>query len=490
MDMQALCATWVESLFGADAPPFEARFSPRKIGISAVFTLSESIEAKVRSVAGRRGVPSVSGPEEAAACFSDEARRRIEQHIENLRRDPDYQSAILARQPLSSYGVVTTCRTCNGSGRMNCAACNGTGWVACSICQGRGTAACGGCGGAGNKSVPVQNASGFTYVTCGRCGGGGRVMCYCAGTGRSICSCQAGKVPCTNCAATGVRSTIHSAVLVVSVARHFWVAEAPDDFIAESARAAPEAISTYTRLVAPGERRPGGRAVAYRGECAIADGVFTLAGRSARVLGIGAPSAAVAADRTLDDVCDDYRRRLEEAAGGELPALLAFADGNRLAATQILVLVKRRRPRTMRAGIERRGFRSQGPAENKLTEALLSHEFRDSCLTAAAGSIDRHVAVFKAQLHAIYSRAIGRFLIGASIGLLLLLLLALLPPASRYRADHMIQLLYLGWCTAVGLVFGTVAAIGAIPVHRAEFRLLSTPSGGTSVQADPAASRK
>jgi len=475
--MKAICATWVESVFGAAPPHFQARFVLGNIGVSATYALADELYFKARTVGGWRSsnIVEVADGDEARRRLAADGKRLVEQRLEHLRHSPGVTSGTPARVRLdTAYGIESACASCGGRGRVNCYACYGTSQVTCPHCGGRGTRSCGSCGGAGQKSVPVQTPSGFTYqyVSCGACSGG-RVMCYCAGLGKTTCfACQAGTINCNPCFGSGRQTRIHSAKLAISVTAQFRVTDAPDEFVAQSARAAPEAIALHTRLKTPGRRHQGSQAIGYDGECAVEDGMLTLAGRSSRIVAIGTPQAAMAATCALDEPCLGYRERLGEAAGDGLLSLLAFADGNRLAATQVLTDVRRGRPRTIRIGIERRGLASQSLAEEKLTDAVLSREFRDACVAAIAASVDLHAAHLKDQLRVLYRQAVGRLLAGASIGLALEFAF-LFPPLAAYRTDRVMRLSYLGWIGIVAAICGLIALVPAVRIHRAERKLLS-----------------
>lgn len=198
----------------------------------------------------------------------------------------------------------------------------------------------------------------------------------------------------------------------------------------------------------------------------------------------------MAATRFLDEACLDFRERLEEKAQGDLPALLAFADGNRAAAALVLNNVERGRPRTLRIGIERRALASQSAAEKALTAVLLSPEFLEACRETVGAAVDRHVAAYRARLRELYKDGFRLALAGAALGLPLLRAFWL-PPLLPYRTVEAVLAAFLAWSAAVTLLCGLVVIFRVVRMQRAERRRLSErPEAATVLAMDEAGRRR
>jgi hypothetical protein len=269
-----------------------------------------------------------------------------------------------------------------------------------------------------------------------------------------------------------VRTRIHTAELLSTLSAAYAVEQAPDALV-RAGSGAPDVLAAHSILHVPGQLEPNARQVTFGGTCRYEDGELAVSGGSTRIVSIGEAGAAVAAAHPIDEAGADYRRRIEDAAGAGLPALLQLAESCRLAATQVKAgTASGPCPKTIRIGIERRGLAAQSAPEEKLTQALFSDAFRDGCATAVRSTIERHAGEFGRRLGSVYKAGARLFAIGTASGLPLLIAFWL-PPLSTHRSNETMLLSSLAWAALAALAAGAVVAVRAAKIHRVERRALS-----------------
>ncbi|HTU11363.1 MAG TPA: hypothetical protein VMG08_10760 [Allosphingosinicella sp.] len=239
----------------------------------------------------------------------------------------------------------------------------------------------------------------------------------------------------------------------LSIRPAFEVVDAADEFVRQTAASSAETIAVRARLATPGHRHVGSQTVDFAGECPYEDGEFLMRGLSTRIVNFGAPGEGLAATEVLDGGFAGSRKDLQDAAEGDLLALLAFADRNRFAATRLLQQAACTRPKMVARIISTRGLATQNEAERRLTEVLLSRSFLKSCDSAVSGSLQRYARVLKAQLGRIHEQAFQLFMAGAVLGLVLMPLLLLVPMDARPGQGGRL-FLYLAWCAALASISG------------------------------------